>query len=161
MLPQYLSHDIERVQKRVLSTIIFSSLLSYSEYLAKFGLDTLFARHIALYSKLFSSIALSPGHKLFPLLSVSIAQRNKLRRSKSLRHDSHEYRPFQAYIYQQHVSGKFLNAIPHMCTCAEYVHAQPMGIQASSKKANTHPKKCQGLFYEMLFITKRNASLST
>ena len=55
-LPQYLSDDIERVR-----SMIFSSRLSYSECLAKFGVDALLARQVTLCSKLFSSIMSRPS----------------------------------------------------------------------------------------------------
>ena len=78
-----------------------SSQLSYSECLAKFGLDILFARRVALCSKLFNSITSSPGHRLFPLLLPSNPQRYNFWRSRAYatpraNTDIH----LQAYIYQ-------------------------------------------------------------
>ena len=55
-LPQYLSDDIERVQKRALS--IICPYASYSECLVRFDLVTLHARCVALCSKLFESITI-------------------------------------------------------------------------------------------------------
>ena len=72
-LPQYLSDDVERVQKRVLS-LISSSKSAYSECLVRFGLDTLYSRRVSLCNKLFNSIVENPGHKLFPLLPSRISQ---------------------------------------------------------------------------------------
>ena len=76
-LPQYLSEDIERVQKRVLS--IIKPHMSYSDCLAKFGFITLHARPVALCDKLFDSIKSCPGHKLFLLLPPRINLKYNLR----------------------------------------------------------------------------------
>ena len=75
-LPHYLSDDVERVQKRVLS-IIFSSKFTYSEC------HTLYSRRFALCSKLFNSILQNPGHKLFPLLPPCNLPKCNLRRSRA------------------------------------------------------------------------------
>ena len=64
-LPQYLSDDIERVQKRALS--IICPYASYSECLVRFDLVTLHARRVALCGKLFESITSCPD----PNLSLS------------------------------------------------------------------------------------------
>ena len=79
---QYLSENTERAHKREVS-IICSSHLSYSECLAKFGLDTLFARRVALCSKLFNSTTSSPGHRLIPLLPPSNPQQYNLGRQRA------------------------------------------------------------------------------
>ena len=63
--PQYLSEDIERVQKRILC--IICPQVWYSECLVRFSLATLHARCMALCLKLFNSITSYPGHKLLPL----------------------------------------------------------------------------------------------
>ena len=59
-LPQYLSDDVERVHKRVLSTIS-SSQMTYSANLARFGLDTLYARCVALCNKLLIQLLKTQG----------------------------------------------------------------------------------------------------
>ena len=68
-LPQYLSEDIERVQKRILSIIC-------AECLVRFGPTTLHARRVALCHKLFHFVTSCPGHKLS---------------TKDLRHASYEH----------------------------------------------------------------------
>ncbi|XP_028519062.1 uncharacterized protein LOC114576507 [Exaiptasia diaphana] len=60
-LPAYLSDDIERVQKRVLS--IVSPNKSYQDCLASVDLSTLKDRRNELCSQLFKSIATNPEHK--------------------------------------------------------------------------------------------------
>ena len=82
-LPQYLSDDVEWVQKRVLS-IISSSKSTNSECLVRFGLDTLYSRRVSLCNKLFNSIVENPGHKLFPLLPSRNLPKYNLRRSRAL-----------------------------------------------------------------------------
>ena len=82
-LPQYLSDDVERVQKRVLS-LISSSKSTYSECLVRFGLDRLYSRRVSLCNKFFNSIVENPGHKLFPLLPLRNLPKYNLRRSRAL-----------------------------------------------------------------------------
>ena len=81
-LPQYLSDDVERVQKRVLS-IISSSESTYSECPVRLGLDTLYSRRVSLCNKLFNSIVENPGHNLFPLLPPRNLPKYNLRRSRT------------------------------------------------------------------------------
>jgi len=76
-LPQYLSEDIERVQKRVVS--IINPHMSYSDCVAKFGLVTLHARRVALCEKLFDSMKSCSGHKLSLLLPPRINLKFNLR----------------------------------------------------------------------------------
>ena len=80
-LPQYLSDDIERVQKRALS--IICPYASYSECLVRFDLVTLHARRVALCSKLFESITSCPDHKLVPVLPPKREHRHNLRQSRA------------------------------------------------------------------------------
>mgnify|MGYP000671742916 FL=1 len=75
--PQYLSDDIERVQKRAFP--IICSYASYSECLFRFFLVTFHARRVALCSKLFESIMSYPDHKLVPVLPPKREHRYNLR----------------------------------------------------------------------------------
>ena len=61
-LPDYLSKDIERIQKRALS--IISPGLSYDDSLSMFNLAPLEDRLIDQCEKLFDSIVSKPDHKL-------------------------------------------------------------------------------------------------
>ena len=81
-LPQYLSEDIERVQKRTLS--IIRPKVPYSECLVRFGLTTLQERRVALCDKLFNSNTSCPGHKLSTLLPPNRNFRHKT--PQDLRH---------------------------------------------------------------------------
>ena len=65
-LPDYLSKDIERIQKRALS--IFSPGLSYDDSLSMFNMATLGDRRIDQCEKLFDSIVSNPDHKLHHFL---------------------------------------------------------------------------------------------
>ena len=65
-LPEYLSNDLERLQKRALR-IIYPGL-SYSDALGQYGLCTLFERREALTLKLFDEITTNPQHRLHKLL---------------------------------------------------------------------------------------------
>lgn len=65
-LPAYLSEDIERIQKRVLSIILPD--MSYQDCLDRLGLPTLKERRNELCKRLFDSIANNSGHKLHNLL---------------------------------------------------------------------------------------------
>ena len=101
-LPQYLSDDIERVQKRALS--IICPYASYSECLVRFDLVTLHARRVALCSKLFESITSCPDHKLVPVLPPKREHRHNLRQSR-------------AYAMPRTHTNRFKNTfIPSMCT---------------------------------------------
>ena len=78
-LPQYLSVDLERCQKRALR-IIFPNK-EYDEALACTGLISLHERRQNIATKLFSNV-LVPGHKLHKLLpprNVSIVDLRKKR----------------------------------------------------------------------------------
>ena len=68
-LPAYLSDQIERVQKRVLS-ILFPEV-SYNKALEDAGFKTLFHRREELCSNLFKQIVESDQHKLAGLLPAS------------------------------------------------------------------------------------------
>ena len=101
-LPQYLSDDIERVQKRALS--IICPYASYSECLVRFDLVTLHARRVALCSKLFESITSCPDHKLVPVLPPKREHRHNLRQSR-------------AYAMPRTHTNRFKNTFfPSMCT---------------------------------------------
>ena len=65
-LPQYLSDDIEHIQKRALR-IIYQDL-SYTGNLKRADLETLYERRTMLCEKLFSNIVSNPHHKLAELL---------------------------------------------------------------------------------------------
>ena len=65
-LPNYLSDDLERVQKRVLS--ILSPGVPYQQNLKNFKLPTLQSRRKDLCDKLFKKIMCNPLHKLHDLL---------------------------------------------------------------------------------------------
>ena len=65
-LPQYLSDDIERIQRRALKIILPD--LSYNEALAKSGLYNLNERRETLCDKTFSRIVRDPDHQLHALL---------------------------------------------------------------------------------------------
>ena len=65
-LPDYLSNDLERVQKRAFK-IIFNSKL-YEECLMEFNLQSLFARRQSLSEKTFTNIVFDQSHKLHQLL---------------------------------------------------------------------------------------------
>ena len=67
-LPQYLSDDIEHIQKRALR-IIYQDL-SYTGNLKRADLETLYERRTMLCEKLFSNIVSNPHHKLAELLPV-------------------------------------------------------------------------------------------
>ena len=66
-LPDYLSDDLERVQKRALS-IIAGPELSYRESLSKFNLSSLRQRRGDHCYKLFNDITVDKHHKLHHLL---------------------------------------------------------------------------------------------
>ena len=71
-LPQYLSDDIERIQRRALKIILPD--LSYNEALAKSGLYNLNERRETLCDKTFSRIVRDPDHKLHALLPPMISE---------------------------------------------------------------------------------------
>ena len=66
-LAQYLSHQLERLQKRALR-IIRTSDLSYRQALDVFNIPTLYERREAIGSLLFQGISNNNNHKLYPLL---------------------------------------------------------------------------------------------
>ena len=78
-LPQYLSDDIEHIQKRALR-IIYQHL-SYNVNLKRADLETLYERRTMLCEKLFSNIVSNPHHKLAELLPA------ENRNSYNLRHN--------------------------------------------------------------------------
>lgn len=65
-LPQYLSDDIERIQKRAMRIILPN--LSYTDAIEKAGLHTLYSRRESLSCKLFNDIVSNEDHKLAELL---------------------------------------------------------------------------------------------
>ena len=65
-LPQYLSNDLERLQKHALC-IIFPEL-HYQEGLESFNILSLHDRRVKLTTKLFNEIMNNPNHKLKSLL---------------------------------------------------------------------------------------------
>ena len=77
-LPQYLSDQIERVQKIALA--IINPGVSYDTNLVKFDLTTLSTRRSSLCSKLFDSIS-KPAHRLHSLLPPRNESKYSLRRS--------------------------------------------------------------------------------
>ena len=76
-LPQYLSADIERVQKRALSIIDPSQ--TYDANMGQFGLTTLYSRRQKLCDNQFETISV-PSHKLFSLLPPKHRPNVNLRR---------------------------------------------------------------------------------
>ena len=78
-LPQYLSVDLERCQKRALR-IMFPDK-EYDEALAYTGLISLHERRENIANKLFSN-ALVPGHKLHKLLPPRNVSRVDLRKKR-------------------------------------------------------------------------------
>ena len=79
-LPEYLSVDLERCQKRALR-IIFPNK-EYDEALACTGLISLHERRDNIATKLFSN-ALAPGHKLHKLLPPRNVSRVDLRKKRA------------------------------------------------------------------------------
>ena len=80
-LPQYLSDEVERIQKRAL-TIIFPDL-NYKEATAKAKLGTLFERRETLFQMLFSQIEttdVNERHKLWNVLPAKRGPCNHERR---------------------------------------------------------------------------------
>ena len=80
-LPKYLSEDLERVQKRVLS--IVSPGETYQRNLEIFQLTTLRQRRHDLCDKLFNQIIRDQSHKLFHLLPQRHQSKYNLRRKKT------------------------------------------------------------------------------
>ena len=80
-LPAYLSEDIERIQKRVLSIILPD--MSYQDCLDRLGLPTLKERRNELCKRLFDSIANNSGHKLHNLLPPRNEQSYCLRHQRT------------------------------------------------------------------------------
>ena len=66
-LPQYLSDQLERLQKRALR-IISTNDLSYRQALEVFNIPTLYDRRDAIGNLLFQGISNNNNHKLYPLL---------------------------------------------------------------------------------------------
>ena len=79
-LPQYLSDDIEHIQKRALR--INYQDLSYTGNLKRADLETLFERRTMLCENLFSNIVSNPHHKFAELLLPA-----ENRNSYNLRHN--------------------------------------------------------------------------
>ncbi len=69
-LPAYLSDDLERLQKRSLTTISGYSV-PYKEALATVAMPTLYERRSITCGKLLRAIANDPNHKLYDLLPDS------------------------------------------------------------------------------------------
>lgn len=80
-LPKYLSDDLERVQKRVLS--IVSPGESYQQNLEIFDLTTLLHRRHDLCDKLFNQITRDQSHKLHHLLPQRHQPKYNLRKKKT------------------------------------------------------------------------------
>ena len=68
--PQYLSDQLERLQKRVLC-IISTNDLSYRQALEVFNIPTLHDRREAISNSMFQEISNNNNHKLYPLLPPS------------------------------------------------------------------------------------------
>ena len=68
-LPKYLSDDIERIQKRALSTVYPRS--RYEHSLVMSGLSRLQERRNKSCEKFFNKILDNPNHKLFNLISIN------------------------------------------------------------------------------------------
>ena len=66
-LPQYLSDQLERLQKRALR-IISTNELSYRQALEVFSIPTLYARREAIGNSMFQEISNNNNHKLYSLL---------------------------------------------------------------------------------------------
>ena len=99
-LPQYLSADIERVQKRALSIIDPSQ--TYDANMGQFGLTTLYNRRQKLCDNQFETISV-PSHKLFSLLPPKHCPNVNLRR-------------YHEYDLPQIHTDRFKHAfIPAMC----------------------------------------------
>ena len=79
-LPDYLSKDIERIQKRALS--IISPGLSYDDSLSMFNMASLEDRRIDQCEKLFDSIVSNPDHKLHHFLPPKNYCHYNLRRQR-------------------------------------------------------------------------------
>ena len=67
VLPQYLSDQLERLQKRALR-IISTDDLSYRQALEVFNIPTLYDRREAIGNSMFQEISNNNNHKLYPLL---------------------------------------------------------------------------------------------
>ena len=68
-LPQYLSDQLERLQKRALR-IISTNDLSYRQALEVFNIPTLYDRREAIGNSMFQEISINNNHKLYPLLPL-------------------------------------------------------------------------------------------
>ena len=66
-LPQYLSDQLERLQKGALR-IISTNYLSYRQALKVFNIPTLYDRREAIGNSMFQEISNNNNHKLYPLL---------------------------------------------------------------------------------------------
>ena len=76
-LPNYLSDEIEHIQRRALC-IIFPNC-TYSEGLVRAGLPTLFSRRQSLCQELFHNIVSDSNHKLHQLLPPLASHNRRLR----------------------------------------------------------------------------------
>ena len=79
-LPSYLSHDLERLQKRAMKVIY--PLLSYTAALKESGLSTLHESREVISSKTFAAIKEDESHKLHELLPKNNTGRNSLRNNR-------------------------------------------------------------------------------
>lgn len=97
-LPNYLSDELERVQKRVTS-IIFPGIL-YSERLQKSGLSLLSDRRLKACSKLFRQIINNPQHKLSSLLPDRCTSKYNLRKTRAFNLSTAKTERFQRTFIQ-------------------------------------------------------------
>ena len=86
-LPQYLSDQLERLQKRALR-IISTNDLSYRQALEVFNITTLYDRREAIGNSMFQEISNNNNHKLYPLLPIrhltlALCEHGKIASSKS------------------------------------------------------------------------------
>ena len=84
-LPEYLSDQLERLQKRALR-IISTNALSYRQALEVFNIPTLYDRRKAIGNLLFQRISNNNNHKLyppFPHLTLAPCEHGKIACSKS------------------------------------------------------------------------------
>ena len=84
-LPQYLSDQLERLQKRALR-IISNNELSYRQALEVFSIPTLYARREEIGNSMFQDICNNNNHKLhssFRHLNLALCVHGKIASSKS------------------------------------------------------------------------------
>lgn len=85
-LPNYLSEDLERLQKRAMR-IIFPEC-SYAEALEKSGLQTLFKRRQVITEQFFNKIVTNQSHRLHSLLPETNVSRYNFRNNRRFVHPS-------------------------------------------------------------------------